>query len=126
MPNWRPPSAGSDVLLESQLEQIRALGRIEAKVEPIPDMRNRIEGNTVRIARLETKLDDHIQSCQPAQPRRKFISMESLKENWTVFLLAFQLGVFLLLQMLGQPDKAQQVWATSPAFQRGERGADSP
>lgn len=105
-------SLSSDAVLQLQIEQTKSLGRIEANQE--------MQGQ--RIDRLEVKFDKHVEDCR--RPRRRLISTESLKENWTAFLLAFQLVVFIALQMLGQPDKAQQVWATSPAFQRGAKDAD--
>lgn len=121
---WHPPSHSSDVMLQSQMEQMRSLGRIEEAVRPIPEMRERIEGNTVRITRLEDKLDGHIQTCQPPRQRRKVVSFDALKENWTVVLLVVQLVVYLSLQMVGQPDKAEQAWASSPAFRERERAQD--
>lgn len=115
---WAPPSQNSDVMLQSQMEQIRSLGRIEEAVRPIPEMRDRIEGNTVRITRLEDKLDGHIQTCQPARQRRTVVSFDALKENWTVVILAVQVVVFAVLQLMGQTDRAQQVWGSSNAFQQ--------
>lgn len=121
-PNWQPQLQSSEVLLASQLEQIRLLGGISEAVRPIPEMRDRIEGNTVRITRLEDKLDSHIVNCQGSAPRRLIPNgLNTLKENWPVVLLMVQLLVFLALQLMGQPDKAQQVWGTSPAFRNGER-----
>ena len=129
--HWQWHSNSSDVLLESQLEQIRSLGRIESKVEPIPEMRNRIEGNTQRITRvedklqgLEGKLDLHLETCTPRAGRRKLLSADALKENWTVVLLVVQLTAFLALQLVGQPDKAQRVWGSSPSFRHGEKEQD--
>ncbi len=122
--NWGQQSNTSDVLLTSQLEQIKSLGRIEEAVRPIPEMRDRIEANTVRITRLEDKLDTHIENCQPRGKSRRLLSIEALKENWTVVLLAVQVAVFAVLQMVGQPDKAQQVWSSSPAFRNGGKEQD--
>lgn len=120
---WHPPSHSSDVMLQSQMEQMRSLGRIEEAVRPIPEMRERIEGNTVRITRLEDKLDTHIESCQPVRVRGRW-SFEALKKDWTVPFLAVQVVLYLLMMAAGEPDKAQQVWGSSPAFQKGDGGRD--
>lgn len=109
---WQPPSLNSDVLLESQLDQIRSLGRIEAKVENLQD----------RQGTLETKLDDHIQDCR--KPRRKFVSVDGLKETWPLWVLAAQLTCGGLLLLSGHPDKASSVWAQSPAFREQGKSQD--
>lgn len=116
-----PPSPNSEVPIAYRMEQMKLLGRIEEAVRPIPEMRDDIQDLRVDLARQATKLDDHIQSCQP---RRKVVSLDALKENWTVVLLVTQVVVFLALQMTGNTDKAQQVLGSSPAFRKVEGEPD--
>lgn len=116
---WGPQSPNSDVLLESQLEQIRSLGRIEAKVEPIPAMQEQVQSNTLRIVRLEDKLDSHIQDCR--RPRRSAIEVS--KELWPLILLAAQMLFIGFLHLIGQPKAADQI--TSLGIGASRQQADS-
>ncbi len=99
-------------MLESQLELIASNSRIETNQQR----------DSERLTRLEIKVDNHIEDCR--QPKRSIFSAEALKEKWTLWVLLLQVGWTAVLMIAGQPDKAEKVWASSPAFRQQERPQD--
>lgn len=97
-------------ILRELFEQTGMLHEIKATVEHV--------GETVNQHGLD------IAELKARPGRRNPFSVEALKENWTIWALIVQLGWTAVLMMSGQPDKAERVWASSPAFRQQEKSPD--